>query len=59
MKLTGLFLVFLFVAVNQAHAYLDPNTGSGLIAFLVAILAGLIFYGKKIFYTLKNKFKKD
>ncbi|MGL5720948.1 MAG: hypothetical protein ACRCY4_00900 [Brevinema sp.] len=59
MKSISLFLVFLFVAITQAHAYLDPNTGSGLIAFLVAILAGLIFYGKKIFYTLKNKFKKD
>ncbi len=59
MKHLSLLAVFIFVASNQAHAYLDPNSGSGLVAFLVAICAGLIFYGKKIFYTIKNKLKKD
>lgn len=59
MKNLRLFTIFMFVMANQTHAYLDPNSGSGLIAFLVAIFAGLLFYGKKIFYTIKNKLKKD
>ena len=59
MQFLSLLAVFVFIAANQTHAYLDPNSGSGLIAFLVAICAGLAFYGKKIFYTIKNKAKKD
>ena len=42
--------IFMFVLVGNANAYLDPNSGGGLIAFLVAIFAGIAFYFKKIFY---------
>lgn len=55
-------LIFTFVLAQSAFAYLDPNSGSGLIAFLVAILAGIAFYFKKIFYGIKRIFtggKKD
>ena len=52
-------LIFTFVIGNNAFAYLNPSSGTGLIAFLVAVAAGLIFYSKKIFYGIKNLFKKN
>lgn len=51
--------VITFVMCGSAFAYLNPSSGTGLIAFLVAIAAGLIFYSKKIFYGIKSLFKKD
>lgn len=48
--------IFMFVLVGNANAYLDPNSGGGLIAFLVAIFAGIAFYFKKIFYKIKRIF---
>ena len=52
-------LVITFVMSQSALAYLNPSSGTGLIAFLVAIAAGLIFYSKKIFYGIKHLLKKD
>lgn len=52
-------LVITFVMSGSAFAYLNPGSGTGLIAFLVAIAAGFVFYSKKIFYGIKNLFKKD
>ncbi len=52
-------LLITFVISQSAFAYLNPSSGTGLIAFLIAIIAGLIFYSKKIFYGLKHLFKKD
>ena len=54
-----LLTIMVFLITNNAYAYLNPSSGTGLIAFLVAIAAGLIFYSKKIFYGIKNLFKKD
>lgn len=51
--------VLILATVVDAHAYLDPNSGTGLIAFLVAIFAGIAFYSKKIFYGIKSLFKKN
>lgn len=50
--------IITFFLASNAYAYLDPNSGSGLIAFLVAIAAGIAFYFKKIFYGIKNLFRK-
>lgn len=51
-------LVFVFVlGEGNAFAYLNPSSGTGLVAFLVAVAAGLIFYSRKIFYALKSLFK--
>lgn len=54
-------LIFTFIAGGgiNAYAYLNPSSGTGLIAFLVAIAAGLIFYSKKIFYGIKHLLNKD
>ncbi len=51
--------VMTLVVNSNAYAYLNPSSGTGLIAFLVAVAAGLIFYSKKIFYGIKHLFKKD
>ena len=52
-------LVLTLVMSQSAFAYLNPSSGTGLIAFLVAIAAGLIFYSKKIFYGIKYIFIED
>lgn len=54
-----LSLIMTLVVSETAFAYLNPSSGTGLIAFLVAVAAGLVFYSKKIFYGIKNLFKKD
>lgn len=60
MKSVLYFTLVLTLVMNQsAFAYLNPSSGTGLIAFLVAIAAGLIFYFKKIFYGIKHLLKKD
>ncbi|MGL4393636.1 MAG: hypothetical protein ACRCS8_00190 [Brevinema sp.] len=59
MRFLGFFLsLTVFGLTLPTHAYLDPNSGSGLLAFVIAIAAGLGFYGKKIFYAIKNKRNK-
>jgi hypothetical protein len=49
-------LCFLFP--QQAHAYLDPGTGSYLIQILVAGLFGSLFFLKSFVNQLKLFFKK-
>lgn len=58
MRIIYLSSIFTFILASNAFAYLDPNSGGGVIAFLVAILAGIAFYAKKIFYGIRNIFKK-
>ncbi len=60
MKLVlALTISFMFLKEHIVFGYLDPATGGGLIAFLVAILAGIAFYWKKIFYKIRSIFVKD
>lgn len=51
-------LVITLVMSQSAFAYLNPSSGTGLIAFLVAIAAGLIFYSKKNLLWYKASFEK-
>ncbi|MGL5722514.1 MAG: hypothetical protein ACRCY4_08960 [Brevinema sp.] len=46
-----LFVLILFGMSVPTHAYLDPNSGSGLLAFFIALLAGLGFYEKNLLYS--------
>ncbi|MCE3038237.1 hypothetical protein [Helicobacter anatolicus] len=39
---------------GEAHAYLDPSTGSLLLSSVVAIFASFIFFIKNIFYKVLN-----
>ena len=55
-----LLLAILCVKENIVYGYLDPSTGGGILAFIVAIAVCIAFYSKKIFYGIKNIFvKKD
>ncbi len=53
--LLALTVAFIFLKEHLVFGYLDPASGGGLIAFLVAIGVGFAFYGKKIFYKLRSK----
>jgi CDP-glycerol:poly(glycerophosphate) glycerophosphotransferase len=50
--LTGLFL--LTVLAGPVWAYLDPGTGSMLLAAVVGMVASLLFFLKGLFYTARR-----
>lgn len=51
--LSGLIL-FLFVAVTPASAYLDPGTGSYIIQILIGFLVGGLYMAKVYWAQLKT-----
>ena len=68
--ITIVFLLFFFTFPWNAHAYLDPGTGSFVIQLAIAAIAGIsftakIYWGKvrgfalDIFRRLKNKDKSE
>ncbi|MFA6715040.1 MAG: hypothetical protein WC082_08890 [Victivallales bacterium] len=61
-KLVILACIYL-ISIKDAHAYLDPGTGSYIFQILIAVLAGALF-GIKIFWHqvkafLANLFSKN
>jgi hypothetical protein len=50
--------VILFFPV-YAHAYLDPGTGSALVAAIFELLGSLLFFSKNFYYKIKSKFKGE
>lgn len=56
-----LIVMFFFVPVTSAYAYLDPGTGSYIFQIIIAFLCGAaftikIYWGKiKLFFTKKKK----
>ena len=57
-----LTILFSFVSIRNAFAYLDPGTGSiilqALIAFIATTSATIVFYWRKIKLVLKKIFNK-
>jgi len=51
-------LIFFFASTN-AHAYLDPGTGSILIQGLIAAIAGGLFTIRLYWQKVKSFFVKD
>jgi len=49
-------LVLLFAVPQQAHAYLDANTGSLIVQLLVGGLAGLALVGKLMWHRIAHFF---
>lgn len=49
-------LAISIILPNNAHAYLDPGTGSALLQGLVAILAGAVVVGKIYWHRLLQFF---
>lgn len=51
----GLACLFLItVLVNPAAAYLDPGSGSMLVAGIVGLLASLLFFLKSLYYKIRR-----
>lgn len=50
--------VFSFVLVKQAHAYLDPGTGSYLFQFLIAGALGGTYFLRGYIVKIKDKVLK-
>ena len=53
-KITLLVLSFLMASTGQAHAYLDPGSGSYIIQFLLAGLVGSLFGIKTFWLQIKT-----
>ena len=49
-----LSLVFLILYSSNAYAYIDPSSGSAIVAAIVGFFAAIIWNIKKIWYKLKN-----
>tara|TARA_B100000575_G_C23140262_1_gene663365 strand:- start:2245 stop:2451 length:207 start_codon:yes stop_codon:yes gene_type:complete len=56
MKNLPLLSLILIYSIN-AHAYIDPGSGSALITAILGFFAAIIYSFKKFFYNLKDKFK--
>ena len=50
-------LICLFLTTN-AHAYIDPGTGSIIIQFIIAAIASITVFFKKIKNKVTSFFKK-
>lgn len=62
MKLLFIFFyVILFLSKHEAHAYIDPGSGSFLFQFFLAFIFGIIYFSKNqllsILFFLKKKIK--
>lgn len=53
-KITLLALSFLIASTGQAHAYLDPGSGSYIIQFIIAGLVGSLFGIKTFWLQIKT-----
>lgn len=56
-RLYVVVLLLLFFSEN-AHAYLDPGTGSYLLQLLIAGLLGALFVIKMFFFRIKETLKR-
>lgn len=52
-------IIFLYFGLtSNAHAYLDPGTGSVILSAIIAGLVAIKSYWFTILYKIKNFFKK-
>lgn len=50
-------LFYLFVTPNQAHAYLDPGTGSYITQILIGFALGGLYMVKIFWHRIVKQFK--
>lgn len=58
MKILNLLLILIFLLPNTSYAYLDPGSGSLILQALLAGLAAVIAFFKKIKNYVRNLFTK-
>lgn len=51
------FVYFSIVIADDAHAYIDPGTGSYIFQVLIAVLIGGLFFFKNAFRHMIDFFK--
>lgn len=56
MNATLLILIFLIVQPKEAHAYLDPASGSYVIQVIIAFMLGGLFAIKTFWRSINNFF---
>ncbi len=58
LKNLKLIILFFFIIISNANAYIDPGTGSFIIQAILALGASVIFYIGYPFRIFKNIFNK-
>jgi len=53
------FFIFLIILPFPAHVYIDPATGSAIIAAIIGFFAAIIWNIKKIWYSIKKIISKN
>jgi len=51
-------LISFFIIPNKVYAYMDPGTWSYFISFILAFIAGAMFYIKMFWAKISEFFKK-
>ena len=59
MKKICLFIYLYFLFISNAHAYLDPGTGSLIIQGIIAGSLSVAIIAKAYWYKLVSFFKKE
>lgn len=58
-ELSVLVVIFYFVNINNAFAYIDPGSASAIITAILGFFAAAGFTVKKYFYKIKSFFIKN
>lgn len=56
------FVLLICVAAawpSQAHAYVDPGSGSAIVTAVLGVVAAISYTLRKQFYRIKNLFSRD
>jgi len=56
LKITGFFIAIFVLGTKNAHAYLDPGSGSYILQILIAGLVGGLFTVKTFWLQIKTFF---
>lgn len=51
--------ILLLTTGKQAHAYIDPGSGSLIMTAILGFIAAIAYTSRKYFYKIKNLFRKN
>lgn len=55
----AVFAILSIAVSTNAHAYVDPGSGSAIMSAILGVFAAGAYMVRKQFYKLKNLFKKS
>ena len=47
------------IPVPSLIAYIDPGSGTLILQAIMAAIAGIVLFHKRLYYSIKDYFKKD